>query len=65
MGQLTYDESADKTFAALIELFCRAVIDDDRISQRDNLFAIGRGSQNFLVAGHAGVEDDFAFSGDV
>ena len=51
----------DETFSTRIELLRRAVVADKRISQRDDLSAIGRVSQNFLIARHARVKDDFAF----
>ena len=51
----------DETFSTRIELLRRAVVADKRISQRDDLSAIGRVGQNFLVARHARVKDNFAF----
>ena len=37
-----------------------AVIADERIRHGDDLPLVGRIGQHFLVAGHAGVENDFA-----
>ena len=40
-----------------------AVIADERIGHRDNLAFVGRVGENFLVAGHGGVETDLAAGG--
>ena len=37
-----------------------AVVADERIGHGDDLALVGRIGQHFLVAGHAGVEDDLA-----
>ena len=37
-----------------------AVVADERIGHRHDLARVGRVGEHFLVAGHAGVEDDFA-----
>ena len=38
-----------------------AVIADERIGHCDDLPFVGRIGQNFLIAGHGSVEDDFTF----
>ena len=37
-----------------------AVIADERIGHRDDLAFVGRVGEDFLIAGHGGVETDFA-----
>jgi len=37
-----------------------AVIADERIRHRDDLALVGRVGQDFLIAGHRGIETDFA-----
>src|SRR6185436_17020682 len=62
--QVTDDQPGGKHFDGLRVFRIDADIADVRICQRHDLPAIGRISQDFLIAGHRGVEYDFpAYTG--
>ena len=59
-GPLPDDEAGQMRPAAFDILGVDAVVADFRIGHRDDLAAIARVGENFLVAGHRGVEANFA-----
>ena len=59
-GELADDEAMHEGLARLHEDVSDAVVADERIRQRQNLAAVRRVGQAFLIADHAGVEYDFA-----
>ncbi len=56
---LADDESADLDFPGFDIQFVDAVVADERIGRQDDLAGIGRIGQNFLIADHAGIENNF------
>ncbi len=60
-GKFAHDKAGDVRPTALDILAVDTVIADQRIGHRDDLALVRRISQDFLVAGHGGVENDFAF----
>jgi len=62
LRQASHDE-ATRPHAARLDIFrIGAGIADMRIGQGDNLSGIGRVGENFLIAGHGGVEHHFTDS---
>ena len=61
--QFLHHKSRDVRLLAFDILTVDSVVADERIRHRDDLPFVGRIGQDFLVAGHGGVEDDFAFGG--
>ncbi len=55
--QVTDNQAAGVDLAGLDIFAVYSGIADMRIGERDNLFGIGRVGENFLVAGHGGVEN--------
>ena len=53
------DEAIDERLARLHEDVRNAVVADHRIRQRQDLAAVRRVRQAFLIADHAGIEDNF------
>ena len=60
MRELTDDQSLDIGSLGFLIFQIRADIADMWIGQADNLTGIAWVGENFLVAGEAGVENDFA-----
>ena len=58
--QLADDEALDLRPARLAVVGVDAVVADQRIGHGDDLALVGRIGEHFLIAGHAGVEDDLA-----
>ena len=61
--QIADDQASGKISPRLPVFIVATGIADVRIGQRDDLAAIGRVSQDFLVAGHGGVEHHLATRG--
>ena len=59
LRQLRHHKTADLRLAGLVIFRVDAVIADQGIGHRDDLAAVGRVRQDFLVAGHGGVEAGF------
>ncbi len=61
--QFLDDEPRNVRPLAFDVLAIDAVVADERIGHRHDLTLVGWIGQDFLVAGHGSVEDDFAFGG--
>ena len=59
-GELADNEAMDERFARLHEDVGDAVVADERIRERQNLAAVRRIGQAFLIADNARIEHDFA-----
>ena len=59
-GQVANDEAGGVDRGGLEVLGIRAGVADVRIGERDDLPAVGRVGENFLIARHGGVEHHFA-----
>ena len=59
-GEFADDEAVDLQAARLPVLGVDAVVADERVGHRDDLAGVGRVGEDFLIAGHGGVEHDFA-----
>ena len=62
-GQIADDESSRLHLVRLLILGIDAVIADVRIGERDDLLAITRVGQDFLVTGHSRIENHLANAG--
>ena len=62
-GQITNDQAGSVHLIGLDIFGVGAVVADMRIGQRDDLLAVAGVSQDFLVAGHGGVEHHLTDSG--
>ena len=60
VGEFLDDEAGDLHPARLEIVGRDAVVADERVRQRDQLPGVGGIGQDLLIAGHAGIEDDFA-----
>ncbi len=58
--QLPDDETLDLRLARFGIFLIDAVVAYERIGHGDDLSLVRRIGEHFLIAGHAGVEDDFA-----
>ena len=56
------DETSQLQPATFHILDVDSVVSDQRVRHRDDLAAVGRVGEDFLIAGHAGVKDDFAMN---
>ncbi len=59
-AQLAHDQTGDPWARRLIILRRHPVVTDERGGHRHDLSCVGRIGQDFLIAGEARVEDDFA-----
>ncbi|MNY77036.1 hypothetical protein D3C86_2168130 [compost metagenome] len=57
---LAYDKAVNERADRFEVVAGDAVVADERIRHRDDLTAVGRVGQYFLITGHPGVEHDFA-----
>src|SRR6266542_3829939 len=60
-GVILDDETLDKWLSRFDVFRIDADVADFRIGHSDQLSLIGRVRENLLIAGHAGVKDDFAY----
>ena len=56
---LVKDEACCCRLSILHEKIIRAIVTDERVGQGEDLPFIGRICETFLIAGHAGIEDQF------
>jgi hypothetical protein len=60
LRKFAHDERFDVRLRRFLIFKIRADISDVRISQADNLPRVAGVSENFLITGEAGIENDFA-----